>query len=123
MTPDKLIINKESSINEVTNYFENLDSSKRVRARDLGDGRIELYVRKDSFKQFFTDKLRPDSLVKRDYQKARDYIFSMLNQIDPSVENLPSLKCIKNPLTKHNHDFVLVFLIKACIIFYIHRLK
>ena len=105
MTPDKLIIDKESSINEVTNYFENLDSSKRVRARDLGDGRIELYVRKDSFKQFFTDKLRPDSLVKRDYQKARDYIFSMLNQIDPSVENLPSLKCITKPLTKHNHDF------------------
>jgi hypothetical protein len=71
MSTNKLTLTKTTTLEEVTNYFKNLGPDKQVRARELGDGRIQLYVRKDSHKQFFTDKLKPDYLIKRDYANAK----------------------------------------------------
>ena len=87
----KLILKKDTSINEVSSYFDKLDPGKKVRARSLGDGQIELYVRKNSFKQFFTDNLRPDFLVKRDYIAARNHILKKIDQAAP-FEKIPLLK-------------------------------
>jgi hypothetical protein len=101
----KLIFNEKTSINEVSSYFDKLDSGKKVRARSLGDGQIELYVRKNSFKQFFTDKLRPDFLVKRDYITAREHIFKIIDQAAPFEKNSHLLFKIKQSLSNHNHDF------------------
>ncbi len=53
----KLILNKDTSLEDISRYFENIAPDKNVRARENKDGQIKLYVRKDSFKQFFTDKL------------------------------------------------------------------
>lgn len=52
MRTDKLILNANTKLEDVANYFKNLGPDKQVRARELGDGRIQLYVRKDSPKQF-----------------------------------------------------------------------
>ena len=66
MRADKLTLNKNTKLEDVAHYFKNLGPDKQVRARELADGRIQLYVRNDSRKQFFTDKLKPDYLIKRD---------------------------------------------------------
>ena len=50
MSIDKLIRNKTTTLEDVAKYFEDLGRDKQVRARELGDGRIQLYVRKDSHK-------------------------------------------------------------------------
>ena len=84
MPTNKLILTQQTSISAVVDFFKVQDPTKKVRARDLGDGRTELYVRKDSFKQFFTDKLRPDFLVKRDYLKAKDHILNIIKNSDPA---------------------------------------
>ncbi len=101
----KLILNEQTSINEVSNYFDKLDPGKKVRARSLGDGQIELYVRKNSFKQFFTDKLRPDFLVKRDYIAARNYILEIIGREATFKKNLHLLLKVTHDLNSHNHDF------------------
>ncbi len=82
MSADKLILTKSTTLEQVTQYFKDLGPDKQVRARDLGDGRIQLYVRKDSCKQFFTDKLKPDYLIKRDYQNAKKQIHDIAKKIE-----------------------------------------
>ena len=47
MSTNKLTLTKTTTLEQVTDYFKNLGPDKRVRARELGDGRIQLYVRKD----------------------------------------------------------------------------
>ena len=105
MSSDKLALNQHTSINDVNSYFENLDPDKKVRARKIGGGQIELYVRKDSFKQFFTDKLRPDFLVKRDYQEARKLILEKVNQSAPENGKLTCLLNIKENFANHKSHF------------------
>lgn len=82
MSADKLILTKSTTLEQVTQYFKDLGQDKQVRARDLGDGRIQLYVRKDSCKQFFTDKLKPDYLIKRDYLNAKKQIHDIAKKIE-----------------------------------------
>jgi len=82
MSPNKLTLTKSTTLEDVTNYFKDLGPDKRVRARELGDGRIQLYVRKDSAKQFFTDKLKPDYLIKRDYANAKQQIIDIATRMD-----------------------------------------
>ena len=105
MSSDKLTLNQHTSINDVNKYFENFDANKQVRARKIGGGQIELYVRKDSFKQFFTDKLRPDFLVKRDYQEARKIILEKVNQSAPENGKLTCLLNIKKNFANHKSHF------------------
>lgn len=101
-----LVLNEDTLMSDVNKFFEGLSPDKRVRARKNDDGLIELYVRKNSFKQFFTDKLKLDFLVKRDYLEAKEHIFKILNQSGLDVEKFPSLSYVTNGLNYHNHDFV-----------------
>ena len=105
MSSDKLTLNQNTSINDVNNYFEHLDPDKQVRARKTGSGEIELYVRKDSFKQFFTDKLRPGFLVACDYKEARTRILTIMSQAKLPLEELSSVHNIKQSIGLHKHDF------------------
>ena len=105
MSADKLILTKSTTLEQVTQYFKDLGQDKQVRARELGDGRIQLYVRKDSRKQFFTDKLKPDYLIKRDYLNARNKIFDMACKIDNTREKATIVFHIRRTLDNHRHDF------------------
>lgn len=105
MTSSKLILTQKTSVDEVNIFFKSDDLTKKVRARDLGNGQTELYVRKDSFKQFFTDKLRPDFLVKRDYLKAKNHILDIVKKSDPDGENSSAFLTIKKGMEYHKHDF------------------
>ena len=101
----KLTLDKNTSLEAITKYFEDAGWGNQVRARDLGEGRIELYVRKNSFKQFFTDKLRPDFLVQRDYIAARNHITGILERTDRLAKDLPFLSKIKENLNNHSRSF------------------
>ncbi len=120
MSTDKLILTKSTTLEQVTDYFKNLGPDKRVRARELGDGRIQLYVRKDSAKQFFTDKLKPDYLTKRDYANAKQQIIDIATRMDiakrmgiPRDKESPIQarltfsvkKAIEGDGQAHSHDF------------------
>jgi len=109
MSTDKLILNKTTSLEDVTNYFKDLGPDKQVRTRKLGDGRIQLYVRKDSFKQFFTDKLKPDYLIQRDYANAKKQIFDIANNIGDNRDKARILFSVKKAIEvdgqAHSHDF------------------
>ena len=107
MSTDKLILNKTTSLEDVTNYFKDLGPDKQVRARELGDGRIQLYVRKDSHKQFFTDKLKPDYLIKRDYLNAKKQILEITNKLDNNFLKARMLSSVQRALEDkgHRHDF------------------
>ena len=107
MSIDKLILNKTTTLEEVTNYFKDLGPDKQVRARELGDGRIQLYVRKDSHKQFFTDKLKPDYLIKRDYSNAKKQILDIANRLDDNFLKARMLSSVQQALEDkgHRHDF------------------
>ncbi len=105
MRTDKLTLNKDTTLEEVATYFKNLGPDKQVRARELEDGRIQLYVRKDSDKQFFIDKLKPDYLIKRDYLNARNKILDMACKIDNTREKATIVFHIRRTLDNHRHDF------------------
>ncbi len=105
MSNDKLILDSNISFKEIADYFKNLDDDKQVRARELRDGNIQLYARKDSFKQFFTDKLKPDYLVKRDYLNARNKIFEACCNIDDTPKKASIIFHIRKTLDDHSHDF------------------
>jgi hypothetical protein len=120
VSTDKLILTKSTTLEQVTDYFKNLGPDKRVRARELGDGRIQLYVRKDSAKQFFTDKLKPDYLTKRDYANAKQQIIDIATRMDiakrmgiPRDKESPIQarltfsvkKAIEGDGQAHSHDF------------------
>ena len=74
MKPSSIILNQDTTITTVVNFLSVGNLNRQIRAKDLGNGEIRLYVRKDTFKQFFTDKLRLNSDVKRDYTKALNHI-------------------------------------------------
>ena len=106
MRADKLTLNKNTKLEDVAHYFKNLGPDKQVRARELADGRIQLYVRNDSRKQFFTDKLKPDYLIKRDYLNARNQIFNMACKTENMGENEASIIFhIRRTMDSHRHDF------------------
>jgi hypothetical protein len=105
MSIDKLILNKTTTLEDVAKYFKDLSPDKQVRARELGDGRIQLYVRKDSHKQFFTDKLKPDFLVRRDYLSARNAIFDIASGIKDNPKKSAILFHVRKLLDNHRHDF------------------
>jgi hypothetical protein len=119
MSIGKLTLTENTTLEQVTNYFKNLGPDKQVRARELWDGRIQLYVRKDSAKQFFTDKLKPDYLIKRDYANAKQQIIDIASRMDiakrmgmPRDKESPiqahltfSVKrAIEGPSEPHKHD-------------------
>lgn len=105
MPPNKLILTQQTSVSEVAQFFKVQNSKKQVRARDLGDGRIKLYVREDSFKQFFTDKLRFGFLVERDYLKAQNHVLNIIKKSDPAGENSSAFAGIKKGLDAHRQNF------------------
>lgn len=119
MSPNKLTLTNTTTLEQVTDYFKNLGPDKQVRARELGDGRIQLYVRKDTFKQFFTDKLKPDYLIKRDYANAKQQIIDIATRMDIAkrmgisrnkespIQGLSPFhvkKAIEGPSEPHKHD-------------------
>jgi hypothetical protein len=110
MSADKLTLTTSTTLEQVTNYFRDLGPDKQVRARELGDGRIQLYVRKDSHKQFFTDKLKPDYLIKRDYANAKTQILEIAMRMDEHHNinvRIPFhvKKGIEGMSEPHRHDF------------------
>jgi hypothetical protein len=107
MSADKLLLTKSTTLEQVTQYFKDLGPDKQVRAKELGGGRIQLYVRKDSFKQFFTDKLKPDYLIKRDYLNAKKQILDIANKIENSGNKARILFNVQRAieLEGHRHDF------------------
>ncbi|MFM8468160.1 MAG: hypothetical protein ACKOAO_11430 [Oxalobacteraceae bacterium] len=107
MSKNKITIGHHTTINELSKFFHNLKDSKKVRARDLGNGQIQLYVRKNSFKQIFTDKLRLGFMVKRDYSSAVDCIKKILktNGSAHSIKYSEDQGLVGQEFGKHTHDF------------------
>ena len=107
MRADKLTLNENTKLEEVAHYFKNLGPDKQVRARELADGRIQLYVRNDSRKQFFTDKLKPDYLIKRDYLNAKKQILDIADRIDNNFLKARILFSVQKAVEDkgHRHDF------------------
>lgn len=105
MKNDKLILNENTSFEDVANYFKNLGSDEQVRPKKLDDGSIQLYVRKNSHKQFFSDKLKPDFLARRDYLSARNKILDIADRINASPKKAAILFHIRRTLDDHRHDF------------------
>lgn len=107
MSADKLLLTKSTTLEQVTQYFKDLGPDKQVRAKELGGGRIQLYVRKDLFKQFFTDKLKPDYLIKRDYLNAKKQILDIANKIENNGNKARILFNVQRAieLEGHRHDF------------------
>jgi hypothetical protein len=101
----RLTITSDTSIDKVVDFLNDTGHAQRIRARDHKDGRIELYVRKDSFKQFFTDKLRLSCHVQQDYNAARSLILDIIKKADPAGENSSALRSIKTSLASDKHDF------------------
>ncbi len=101
----RLTINSDTSIDKVVNFLQHCEQGTRIRARNLNDGGIELYVRKDSFKQFFTDKLRLSCHVQQDYNAARSRILEIIKTADPAGENSSALSSIRRSLASDKHDF------------------
>ncbi len=106
----KLTLNQSTSLKEVGTYFKE-NTRREIRARDLGGGKIELYVRKDSFKQFFTDKLRLEYFVKRDYQAAKNQILEIVKKFDPNGNQ--TISKISSPLNRQSLHFEAYALSKA----------
>ena len=107
MSKNKITLYYGMSINELNQFFAGLDDTTKVRARDLGGGKIQLYVRKDTFKHFFTDKLRLGFLVEHDYSKAIDRIKEIVNDriSTKSIKYADEQKSAYEELKKHTHDF------------------
>ena len=103
MSPNKLTLTKSTTLEQVTNYFKDLGPDKQVRARELGDGSIQLYVRKDSHKQFFTDKLKPDYLIKRDYLNAKKQILDIANELEANGHKSRILSGVQRALGVEGH--------------------
>jgi hypothetical protein len=101
----RLTIKCDTSIDKVVNFLQFSEQGTRIRARNLNDGGIELYVRKDSFKQFFTDKLRLSCHVQQDYNAARSRILEIIKTADPAGENSSALSSIRHSLASDKHDF------------------
>jgi hypothetical protein len=110
--PTKLTLNQNTSLTHVGDYFKN-NKTREIRARDLGGGNIQLYVRKDSFKQFFTDKLRLEYFVKQDYQAAKNQILNIVKELDPNGKQIISLQNISRPLNRQSLHFEAPALSKA----------
>lgn len=98
----KLTLKQSTSLKEVGVYFKE-NATREIRARDMGGGKIELYVRKDSFKQFFTDKLRLDYFVKRDYQAAKNQILDIVKKLGTNGNQI--IKDISLPLNRQSLHF------------------
>lgn len=107
MKTTSLTLTQDTSIEDVVYFLNFQNSESRIRAKDLGDGNIKLYVRKDTFKQFFTDKLRSSDDVQHDYNKARGRILDIIKKTDPDGENSRTLLSIKASLKENKHDFIL----------------
>ena len=105
MKPSSIIITQDTSLNTVLNFLNVGNSDKQIRAKDLGNGAIKLYVRKDTFKQFFTDKLRLSSNVKRDYTKARNHILNLVEKTDSSGKSTATILSIKASLPENKDGF------------------
>lgn len=103
--PTRITITQDTSINQIVDFLNYGNSKSRIRARDLKEGGIELYVRKNSLKQFFTDKLRLRCHVEQDYNAARNLILDIIKKADPAGENSFALLSIKNSVADNKHDF------------------
>jgi hypothetical protein len=104
-TATRLTIKSDTSIDQVVNFLQFSEQGTRIRARNLNEGGIELYVRKDSFKQFFTDKLRFGCYVQQDYNAARSRILEIIKKADPAGENSSALSSIMRSLASDKYDF------------------
>lgn len=102
MSENRIIINSATSARSIARFFNELGDNQRVRARTQKDGNIELYVRENSFVQFFTDKLRLSSDVKKDYSAARDLINEIMGGRGTQKINTSHLK---TKLAGEHHDF------------------
>jgi hypothetical protein len=105
MKPSSIILNQDTTIRTVVKFLSVGNSNRQIRAKDLGNGEIRLYVRKDTFKQFFTDKLRLNSDVKRDYTKARNHILELVGKTDSSGKNLATILSIRANLPENKDGF------------------
>lgn len=105
MKPSSIILTQNTSISAVVNFLNGRNSDGQIRAKDLGNGAIKLYVRKNTFKQFFTDKLRLSSDVKRDYTKARNHILELVEKTDSSGKNSATILSIRASLPENKDGF------------------
>ena len=105
MAEIKLILTDTTSVSDIANFFQGLDDTQQVRARQTKEGVIELYVRGSSKWHLLTDNLRFGFLVTRDYQAAKEKI----EDIFKGNRIINSLKAPKDNLSKsistHQHDF------------------
>lgn len=106
MAEIKLILTDTTSVSDIANFFQRLDDTQQVRARQTKEGVIELYVRGSSKWHLLTDNLRFGFLVTRDYQAAKEKIEDIFKE--HRVINL--LRAPKDNLSKsistHQHDFM-----------------
>jgi hypothetical protein len=90
MAEQKITLTNTTSISDIANFFQGLDDTQKVRARQTKEGSTELYVRGSSKWHLLTDNLKFGFFVTRDYQAAQEKITDILNQNG-------ALKSIRNP--------------------------
>jgi len=106
MPEQKILLNDQTTYEQVKQFFSGLDDEARVRARNGDDG-VELYVRGSSTWHIFTDKLRLARDVKKDYQKAKDKLLSIFNgsKDTDATYLLSNTKKLIETTRDHKHDF------------------
>ena len=106
MPEQKIVINNQTQFAEVEQFFSGLGDNARVRSRSC-EGGVELYVRGSSKLHIFTDLLRSARDVQKDYQEAKNTLFSIFGGgTNVSATNhLRDLKELENATKEHKHDF------------------
>ena len=106
MPEQKILLNDQTTYEQVKHFFSGLDDKARVRARNC-DGGVELYVRGSSAWHLFTDLFRLASDVQKDYQKAKNKLVSIFSSNkDADAPNvLLNPKKLIEVTRDHKHDF------------------
>jgi hypothetical protein len=105
MAEQKITLTNTTSISDIANFFQGLDDTQKVRARQTKEGSTELYVRGSSKWHLLTDNLKFGFFVTRDYQAAQEKITDILNQNGALKSIRNPQENLKNIFSNHKHDF------------------
>ena len=101
----KIRLTDTTSISDITNFFQKLDDTQKVRARKINENEIELYVRGSSKWHLVTDNLKLGFLVTRDYQAAKKKIEDIFNKNGIIKSMRAPQEKLNNVMSNHQHDF------------------
>jgi len=101
----KIRLTDTTSISDITDFFQKLDDTQKVRARKINENEMELYVRGSSKWHLVTDNLKLGFLVTRDYQAAKKKIEDIFNKNGVIKSMRAPQEKLNNVMSNHQHDF------------------